>query len=444
MPTPPRSRSHRGLLALLTLASLALAFTPRPSTAQPTASWVPLTLEEARARALQHSPQIVQAAGAIRNAQAAERSAFGAYLPSLSFGANSSLASTERFDPNTNTTVTGSADSYSAGLSAAWDVFTGFRRGAVEEQARAGTQAAEALLVTQRFSVALSVERFFFEGLRAEELMVVAQARIERALEGVGAAERRLAVGSATRSDVLRAQLELNTARESLLQLENQRYSAGLSLGRLVGLEGPVDPAPAGPIEPTPLPASDEAWVERLVSEAPSVRAAEAVLRSTEASIGVARAQYLPSVRLSAGYDWFNQDLALSGGRMSWSVRLGLSYPIFNGFLRDEGLVRARTQVEIAQSQLADVRRAARSEAERVLSQLRLAEERIALARQAVQVAEEDLRVQQERYRLGATTILELLTSQSALVEAQNNLVTLRFEYQLARAELEAILGRKL
>jgi outer membrane protein TolC len=323
-------------------------------------------------------------------------------------------------------------------------VFTGFRRRNERKRAEAESQSAQAQLVGQRYNLELSVERSFYDGLRAAELMTVAKARIERAQEGVGAAEHRLAVGSATRSDVLRAQLELNTARESLLQIENQRLTAALSLGRFVGEDGPVAPAHSGPVDPTPIQSSRDQVVSTLVAQAPSVRSAEAAVTSAEASIGTARAQYYPSVRLSGGYDWFNQDFGISGGRTSWSVRLGLSYPIFDGFRRDETVVRARTQAEIAQYQLADTKRAVRSEAERVLSQLQLAEERISLSRQAVEVAQEDLRVQQERYRLGATTILELLTSQTALVEAQTNLVGLRFDYLLSRAELESILGREL
>jgi outer membrane protein len=444
MPTPPRNRSQRGYLVCLTLGLLTPGLPSGASAAESQEGWVSMTLEQARTEALKHSPQIAQATGAIRTAQAAEKSAFGAYLPTLGVNASSSLASTERINPDTGTPVTGSSDSYTAGLSANWDVFTGFRRRSEKRQAEANTQAAEAQLVEDRFGVALSVERAFFDGLRAEELMAVAQARIKRAEEGVEAAERRLAVGSATRSDLLRSQLELNTARESMLQLESDRYSAGLTLGRLVGIQGPVDPVPAGPSDPAPLSVSGEALVESLVSAAPSVRAAEAAVASAEAGIGVARSQYFPSVRLSAGYDWFNDTPLPSGGRTSWSVRLGLSYPIFDAFQRDEGEVRARTQAEIAQSQLADTRRAVRSEAERVLSLLRLAEQRIELARYAVQVAQEDLRVQQERYRLGVTTILDLLTSQSALVEAENKLVGLRFDYQLSRAELESIAGRAL
>jgi outer membrane protein TolC len=154
-----------------------------------------------------------------------------------------------------------------------------------------------------------------------------------------------------------------------LLQLESQRLTAAFSLGRLAGVDGPVDPAPSGPLEPTPIQSSREAVISSLVFQAPSVQSAEADVLAAEAGIGTARAQYYPTVRLSGGYDWFNQAFGFSGGRTGWSVRLGLSYPIFDGFQREEGVVRATTQAEVTQAQLADTRRAVRAEAERVLSQ---------------------------------------------------------------------------
>ena len=105
---------------------------------------VSVTLEEAIARALKVNPQVAQAAGTVTTSAAAERSAFGAYLPTLSANANSSLASTQRLDPTTGAVLTGSSDTYSAGLSAGWDVFTGFQRSATRRQTRAQSNAAEA------------------------------------------------------------------------------------------------------------------------------------------------------------------------------------------------------------------------------------------------------------------------------------------------------------
>lgn len=452
-----------GCVGLAVVPGAALAQANRPAQAAPAAerpaqvapraqveasaerpAAVSVTLEEAIARALKVNPQVAQAAGTVITSEAAERSAFGAYLPTLSANANSSLASTQRLDPTTGAVLTGSSDTYSAGLSAGWNVFTGFQRSATRRQTRAQSNAAEAQLTSQRSTAVLDVERSFFQVLRAEGLEEVARSRIERAKQNAEAAARRQAVGSATRSDVLRSQLELTTARESLLTARTQRTAASLALGRLIGEDGPVDAKPLESLEPKPIALTEEALVQEIVARAPSVLAAEANLRATEAGVGVAKSGYLPTVRLSAGYDWFNQDLALTGGRMSWSVRLGLSYPIFDGFLREERVVRARTQETVAQAQLADTRRLVRSSVGQSMSQLELATERITFAQQSVEVAQEDLKVQQERYRLGATTILELLTSQESLVQAEINLVAARFDYQIARAELVALAGRPL
>jgi outer membrane protein TolC len=59
-------------------------------------------------------------------------------------------------------------------------------------------------------------------------------------------------------------------------------------------------------------------------------------------------------------------------------------------------------------------------------------------------VAREDLRVQDERYRLGASTILDLITSQLNLAQAETDEIAARYDYQIARAELEALVGREL
>lgn len=426
------------------------ATTPEPPAQAPanTQEAVPkvprVTLEEAIARALKANPQVAQAKGNITNAEAAELSAVGAYIPSLSASASGSLASTERIEPVTGAVVTGSNDTYSAGLAASWNVFTGGQRSATRKQTRAQSGAAQAQLTAQQATAVLDVERAFYEVLRATGLEEVANARIERAKQNEDAAERRLSVGSATRSDLLRAQLDHTTAREALRTAETQRTSAALSLGRLIGEDGPAEASPEEDIALKPLTLTDAALVAELEANAPAVLAAASTLSASHAGVNVAKATYLPTVRLSAGYDWFNQDPSFNGGRTSWSVRLGVSYPIFDGFLREERVQRARTQEVVSQAQLADTRRAVRSGASQALAQLRLAEDRITFSVQSVEVAREDLKVQQERYRLGATTILELLTSQENLVQAEINLVSSRFDYRIARAELEALAGRPL
>jgi outer membrane protein TolC len=404
----------------------------------------PITLDEAVQRAIAVSPDVVRDVGAVTAAQAAERSALGSFLPSLFLSSRSTLSSTERFNPATDTSVSGTSTSYSAGLTSSLDLFTGGRRTAERRGARAEREGAEASLLADRFNVALVAKQTFFEALRQAELERVAENRVQRGLEGLSAATTRLAVGSATLSDSLRAQFELTDARVALLQAQYDRQSATFALGRLVGLDGPASPVPPVSLEPEPLPLSEDEIVELAVRAAPSVQQAEAQQRSGEAGVQAARADYLPTLSVGAGYDWFNQDLALDGGRTSWSGALLLSYPLFDRFQREENVARARAEARTAAAVVPDAQRAARAEAERLLVALRLSEQRIDLARENARVAEEDLRVQEERYRLASTTSLDRITSQVTVAQAEADLVAARYDYQLARAQLEALIGREL
>jgi outer membrane protein TolC len=78
------------------------------------------------------------------------------------------------------------------------------------------------------------------------------------------------------------------------------------------------------------------------------------------------------------------------------------------------------------------------------LGELETARFAIVSGDQAVAVAEEDLRVQQERYAEGVSTLLDLLTSQVALDEARVNLIRSQFDYRVAKARIEALIGRSL
>jgi len=404
-----------------------------------------LTLEQAIDRAIRTMPATIQAAGNVRAAEAGERSALGSYLPRLSASAGTSLSPGTQVGTGVGTSVgVRINDSDRAGLSLSYDIFTGGRRGAEKAQAEAQTVSAEAILIEQKYAVTLATRQAFYDVLRADETIRAAESRLARAREAYDAALQRQRLGNATQSDVLRAQIEVNAAREAVLTANTQRTNAMYALGRLAGTNGPVAADGQIALEPSPLALSNDEILRIAVENSPAVIAARANASAADAGIAAAKSQYLPNLSLSAGYDWANRDPALSGGNASWSLGVGLSFPIFNGFQREESVERARIQEEVAHAQAADAERLARSNVQSALGNLALAEERIRINADAVKAAQEDLRVNRERYAVGASTILDVLTSQSSLVEAENGLIGARYDYQIARAQLESLLGRSL
>lgn len=429
-------------LPFLALALGGLAAVPAAAQTAPVAT---VTLAEAIRLAEGVDPNVVQAAGTVTGAAANERAATGAYLPSLSVSAGSTLAENDvSGSGSSGVRPAATRQSYSAGLNASYELYTGGRRGAERAQAGAQSDAAEAGLVEQRFASRLVVQRAFYDVLRADELIAAAEARVTRAQEGLQAAEQRLAVGSATRSDALRARIELNGAREALLSARADRSAATLELGRRVGADGPVGASPGDEPAPGPLAVSAEALVQEVAAASPAVRSAQAQVGASAASVRVARASYLPSVSVNGGYDWRNADASFYDGNTSWSVGLSVSLPLFDGYQRDARVTQARADERTSAARLEDAQRAAASGARTALDALELARQRIELADEAVEASREDLRVQRERYRLGSSTILDVLTSQEALAESERSRVAARYDWQIARAELEALAGRTL
>jgi len=179
-------------------------------------------------------------------------------------------------------------------------------------------------------------------------------------------------------------------------------------------------------------------------SGSPTVIAATQAANAASANVRSAKASYFPTISMSTGYNWNNQERSFTGGRTSWSMGFSMSYPIFNNFQRQSSIDRAQFSYRVSRLQEDDTRLAARQQADNALYSLRTAERAIEIAEEAARVAAEDLRVVRERYAVGVSTILDVLISQSAASQADATVVTSRYDYVIARAELEAILGREL
>src|SRR5581483_12025565 len=163
-------------------------------------------------------PEMVQANGAVQTAGAAQLSAIGAWLPTLSAGAGTTLDGHGADSSGGAGEGSGFAPGVTGNVSLSWDLFNGGRTLAQGHAAQAQADAASAGLVSQRAAVTLSVTRAFSDAERAQALLDVATSRIQQAQETLDAANKRAAVGNATKSDVLRAQLELNNAKEAQQQ----------------------------------------------------------------------------------------------------------------------------------------------------------------------------------------------------------------------------------
>jgi outer membrane protein len=192
----------------------------------------------------------------------------------------------------------------------------------------------------------------------------------------------------------------------------------------------------------------DSAQLAELAMNGPAVQQAQANLDAATENRKAARGQYLPSLSLSYSRSGTGTDprFGLGNDPFTYSGRLAfsLSYPLFNNFQREEDVVRARVAEVNSQAELRDSQLAAVEDLTQNIGALRGASQRVAVQVASVAAAQEDVRVQQQRYNIGASTLLDLITSQAALATAEQALIQARYDYRIARAQLEALIGRDL
>jgi outer membrane protein TolC len=427
------------MLFLVAVAHLAVLPAPLPTELQD--SLPRITLAEALERATRLDPNYVAAVRQLADAAWGRRAAIAAFIvPSVTAQLSATQYSSAFFNIGTGEPASTIVD---ARLDGRLNLFSGLGKLAELQRTSAELEGARAGELEARFTTALGTEADYYDVIAQRELTGVATERVRRAREQLAVARARVLSGAAVQTDSLQLLLELTEARVALLRQEARLTVARYQLARRVGAPGPVDAVVDVTLTAQALPLTlDDAIREgvELSPEAIGVRASE---RAAEALVRSARGAYAPRVDLFGLVTATDETFFPSAVTRS-SIGVAVSFPIWNGAQREIALSRATTTREVARALRADVELALRRDVVEAYEAYEAARATSELAVQAVVVARENLRVQQERYRAGATTIIELITAQVSLSEAEAGLVQARYGTRLALSGLEAILGRRL
>ncbi|HYW31424.1 MAG TPA: TolC family protein [Gemmatimonas sp.] len=414
----------------------------------------PVSLREAVDLAQRNSPAVVQARGLDRTANAQRRQAYGALMPNLNLTASSGRTSGTTINTFTGQlqSLSGNPWSYGNGIGANLELFDGGRRFSEIGRNRAVADVADVTAVAAQFDASLQVKQQYYAALAARESEAAARSQLEQAEQQLRASAARVAAGVVTKSDSLRSVIQVGNAQLAVLTAQNDLRVANAALTRVVGSQVTLTASPADTMDVlAALPS--EAELEALVNAGPAVRLAESNLAVARAAKRTQRSAYLPTLSMSYNYNFNQNSAGFTGGNLllvggsnpsRQTLNFNFSYPVFNGFTREANAVAADVALTNAEAQTRDARLAARQNLATFLRSVQNAQARVDVQLQAIAAAEEDLRVQQQRYALGASTLLDLLTSQTQLTGARQALIQARLDGRIARAQLSSLIGREL
>lgn len=493
------------IVGAMTVGGLAFAApgTAQEQTVAPAAASETLSLEEAVRLAHEYNPEYGIQASGLETLGWERREVWGNFLPSLN--ASNSFGYTaqgeRRFgDVSLATQPARYSSSYNIGLQLSLNGSTFLQPSIQRAQAaavRADVDGASASLTDQ-------VTQAYLNVLQTHEERAQAETELERTEAYVREAEALVQVGSGTPLDIRRAEVQSGQAEVQLLQAENAAATARLTLSRVVGVAVPEGVDLTTRFEVFE-PGLDLEELLRLGSERnPTLRAARSRRVSARTQARAVRTQYLPSVSLSAGWSGSvfrtgntgllvderlgqlasqyencqednrirellgdaprdcspfdpeipsvaeqarteiqrqNQGYPFGYDSNPLSMSMNVSLPIFTGFSRELQREEASVAESNARRQVRATELTLEADIEAGIRAVETARQTVALQARIRETSAEELRLAQERFRIGLASSIEVVEAQAGLSQAERDEISAIYDFHLNFAALEALVG---
>jgi outer membrane protein TolC len=240
--------------------------------------------------------------------------------------------------------------------------------------------------------------------------------------------------------EVLRARVQREAQRQRVIFYENEFAKQKLALARAIGmsLRQEFDLADMLAYTPGPVPSADAA-VEEALRSRPDLMQAEAALRAAEEIRRAGHDDGLPSIRFDADYGWIGP----TADRLerTFSVAAGMRIPLFEGGRIKANALQDDASLQQARARRDDFRARIEYDVRTALLDVEAAGERAKVAREALDLADEQLRQSQDRFASGVAGNLEVVQAQDALATASENYLTALYAHNLARLTLSRAVG---
>lgn len=467
-----------------------------------------LSLDQALSIALDENPALAAARNDIVVADWGVRSAYGQWVPSAGISSGVSWqGSGEQQLGSLTTGQLGFGNqpslwfsSYNIGLSYTLNGRTVLSPG----QAKRNRDATRAQVGTQEATLRLGVTRAYLDVLRQNEGFTLAEQELERAEFNLRLAQGRQEVGSGNAIDVRQAEVNVGRAQVTLLQSETAVQTTRIRLLQQMGVDLSQQPELTTTFAVTEPTWTSASLYSAALEGNPALRALQANEEASNYGVSMARSDYFPSFSFSAGWSGFTREATSTVGQEQAAIRAGqnqiancealnelvsrladplpqqdcsqfatspetlaairanndqfpfdftsqppsfsvsMSIPVFQGFSRQRGLEEAKAQRLDARHRVREQELALRADIEARLAVVRTAYESALIEERNGELADEQLRLAQERYRLGFSNFIELVEAETVKAQADREQIAAIFAYHDAVADLEAVIGTPL
>ncbi len=426
----------------------------------------PLTLEDCVTMALERNAGVRKAELAVDLAQATVLGSWSGLLPHVyaSFASGRFIQGDRirkmdvpvGYDPQTGQVIYEQREivqkgvernSHYARLSLAQNLFDWGRSFSILRQARSQQEAAEMAFIAARQAVVLDVYTKYFALLKAVKLLEVYREALQSAEEQLKRTQSMFELGAVAQGDVYKARVTVGEAKINVISQENEVRAAKGNLNAAMGRDPEADLAVVE-VETTdvPFPHTRQQVLEIALANNPELRELRQSLEAARLAVRAAKLAYLPTFAVGLTYSRDNEffdKVYTKDLKRDYYLSLGIQADLnlFKGFADKAAVERETAAYRTVLEEHADKLRQLTLRVNQAFLYLEALQEIASINRDNLLAAEEDLRLAEERYRVGSGTLLEINDARVAVTRAKQIVVGAKYDSQVARATLEALMG---
>lgn len=413
------------------------------------------TLDECLNYALEHNITLQKARLSAKSAAEDVKGARADLLPSVSASTNQSFGYRPWQDSGTTTVTNGQVNSKvdksyyngSYGINAQWTVWNGNKNRNTLKQNKMSAEQAELEAQTTANSIQEQIAQLYVQILYLTEAVKVSEQSLETSKKNEERGQQMLEVGKMSKADVAQLSAQRATDEYSIVEARANISKYKLQLKQLLELDGNTYfevaiPATSDDQALADIPALQQVY-EKAMASRPEIASSQLAAQSSDLSVKMARAGYLPTLSMTAGLGTSTNSLSNNtwGSQLKTnfdaSAGFTLSIPLFDKRQTKTSVNKARIQHQQALLNLQDQQKQLYQTIEGYWLDAETNQQKFRAALATEQSEQQSFDLLQEQFNLGLKNIVELMTGKDKLLSAQQNKLQSKYQTILAQQMLK-------
>ena len=418
-----------------------------------------LTLDDAIQIALHKNSTLQKSVNGLEGYESNVLASYGNFLPSLGLGAGWDWSRSDVEGASVEfiggvpvvTAASTQQRSYSTSVGGQWTLFDGLSNIATLSQSKNDLESAELSLERLKQDIVFQTTSLYYDVLNTQKLLTVKEDDLKWNEKNLETIRERNKLGAATLADVYQQEVATGNAELEIIRTKNQLEAAKNELLYYLGMDVLKEYSFSDQITSeeedvlkTNL-AEDYEKISEYVKDALKnrldYRSAMLGLEGAKDGVTIARSGHWPSLVATGSYSWTGSSISNIDALKRSQVGISLNFPLFLGWSVDNRVQFAQVEVKNKEVELSDLERTIKRQLQKTFLDLQAAFKFLNVSENNISFAEENLRIEQEKYSLGSGKLLDVLIANSNYTTALTDLINAQFVYLVLSEQLKYYVG---